>query len=510
MVEPVVELLVPVPDPESDFGVESESEAATTPPAANPAPAEVLIPVAPGEEMAALVRAPLTRLKYNRFKGDGEEDVDDWLDEFVAIAHANQEDDASKLRVFSGLLKGEALKWYNDVPAATRADWGLLSDAFVRTFREAGGEARILGRLSQIRKGSKESVRQYGQRVKSLFLKLTQANISPVIQVEWYVAGLPKQMAFYVRQSRPDNLRDAMEAAQNFENSDSSLRESLKRLDVKEAKKSKSKGKKKKESETEESDDPGNSDARSEDSGEADSERETKSSKSASGKISKADKELVKVKDELKGMKEMMESIKVHMMGNLSARKAVSTFRPNVYCTNCGKEGHLPVDCAIRPRKQIHYVDAVTGMYYAGVEPQEEEKVEIQSIYQIQGGYGRGRGPPVWNQGNSPHQPGPGCGHTPGPSKFGDLTLVICYRCGQPGHYASNCPAPAPISGAFQGNQGGMLPLPCQNCGEYGHHLNGCPKPQQPRTVYKKVDVPPRDQTALNYGHTAGVDNPDK
>ena len=53
-----------------------------------------------------------TRLKYSRFKGDGSQDVDDWLTEFKSTAAANQEEPAAPLQIFQGLLKGEALKWY--------------------------------------------------------------------------------------------------------------------------------------------------------------------------------------------------------------------------------------------------------------------------------------------------------------------------------------------------------------------------------------------------------------
>jgi len=53
-----------------------------------------------------------TRLRYNKFRGDGSKDVDDWMGEFEATAVANQEDPDSKQRIFQGLLKGEALKWY--------------------------------------------------------------------------------------------------------------------------------------------------------------------------------------------------------------------------------------------------------------------------------------------------------------------------------------------------------------------------------------------------------------
>jgi hypothetical protein len=38
------------------------------------------------------------------------------------------------------------------------------------------------------------------------------------------VAGFPEAMGFQIRQTRPANLRDAMEAAHNYENSTQSLR----------------------------------------------------------------------------------------------------------------------------------------------------------------------------------------------------------------------------------------------------------------------------------------------
>ena len=94
--------------------------------------------------------APNSRLKYGRFKGDGSQDVDDWLCEFVSIANANQETEESKLRMFKGVLRGEALKWFQDVPEGVRTDWEELTLLILRTFRETGGEAQALGRLSKM------------------------------------------------------------------------------------------------------------------------------------------------------------------------------------------------------------------------------------------------------------------------------------------------------------------------------------------------------------------------
>ena len=181
-----------------------------------------------------------TRLKYSRFRGDESQDVDDWLCEFESTALANQEENEAKARIFQGLLKGEALKWYQDVLERTRNSWEQLTSLFLRTFREAGGEARALGQLSKMTMKKSEFVQKYGQRMKALIQKLT-TDIAPSVQVEWYVAGFPERMGFQIRQTRPGNLQQAMEAAQNYENSAQSLQKSLKRSKERE----KAKGKKK-------------------------------------------------------------------------------------------------------------------------------------------------------------------------------------------------------------------------------------------------------------------------
>jgi hypothetical protein len=149
----------------------------------------------PEGEEAGSEEDDMTRLKYKTFKGDGHQDVDDWFSEFESTALANQEEDEAKQRIFQGLLKGEALKWYQDVPVRDRNDWEQLTTTFLQAFREVGGEARALGRLSKMTMRTSESVRKYGQRVKALIQKLTM-EIAPSVQVEWYVAGFPEAMGF--------------------------------------------------------------------------------------------------------------------------------------------------------------------------------------------------------------------------------------------------------------------------------------------------------------------------
>ena len=120
--------------------------------------------------------------------------------EFESTALANQEEPAAKQRIFQGVLKGEALKWYQDVLDLIRNNWEQLTLLFLRTFREVGGEARALGRLSKMTIGTSKSGKRYGQRIKTLIQKQT-TDIAPSVQVEWYVVGFPEEMGS--RSGRP-------------------------------------------------------------------------------------------------------------------------------------------------------------------------------------------------------------------------------------------------------------------------------------------------------------------
>lgn len=133
------------------------------------------------------------------------------------------------------MLKGEALIWYQDIPKETRDSRAEFVALFLKTFREAGGEARALGRLSRMTMKLTESVWKYSQKVKSLIQKLT-TKIAQSVQVERYVAGIPENMGFQIPQTRPATLREAMEAASNYENSVQSFRKSLKHSEEKNGK----------------------------------------------------------------------------------------------------------------------------------------------------------------------------------------------------------------------------------------------------------------------------------
>lgn len=457
--------------------------------------------------------APSTRLKYKQFRGNGKTDVDDWYGEFESTALANEENADSKHRIFQGLLKGEALKWYQDLEEEEKNDWEVLIPLFLRTFREAGGEARALGQLSKIYLKSDESVRKYGQRVKSLMQKLTD-NIAPRIQVEWYMAGLPEEMGFQIRQTRPANLREAMESAQNYENS-ANLRTSVLKAEKRrerELEAARRNRRRDRDSDKSESDSEASSDGRNSDSGPSSPERRPEpSKKSQKAKELKIEKEknaklLQKVKKEdeesrktLKGIQDTLEAIRVNLAEDRRPRRVVPVARSNVWCIRCGEAGHYASECQRRIAKNVQYVNPEDGVYYT-YEEEETDEMEMNPVYQVQSGAGRGK---------TYIQPRPGVRPAVGPSSQmyvpprNPNQTGFCFVCGSPDHYANVCP--------FRGTgQGAPLPLPCQNCGEYGHGPSHCPRPAIARPAFKPVEILPREQTGLNYGHTAGTEKPDK
>jgi hypothetical protein len=129
-VSPRREELFIAPEIEDSILVTPPGETSSTPRSGSPDLNPDLEERESGSEKTGSEEETMTRLKYKRFKGDGNQDVDDWFSEFESTAVANQETEEAKQRIFQGLLKGEALKWYQDVPVRNRNDWDQLTTAY--------------------------------------------------------------------------------------------------------------------------------------------------------------------------------------------------------------------------------------------------------------------------------------------------------------------------------------------------------------------------------------------
>jgi hypothetical protein len=140
----------------------------------------------------------------------------------------------------------------------------------------------------------------------------------------------------------------------------------------------------------------------------------------------------------MKSIQESLEAIKVNIADNHPPRRLVPTTRTNVWCARCGKPGHYASECNHVPPKQVHYVDE-EGVYYTFPDTGGDYEEEVNPVFQIQTGYGRGRIPQQLIRTNAnlhPGMAGSSQGNFP-PSRFPPGT---CFICGSPQHYANNCP----------------------------------------------------------------------
>ena len=299
-----------------------------------------------------------------------------------------------------------------------------------------------------------------------------------------------------------------MEATQNYENSTQSLWTSLKGSEKREKSKSEKKDwkdrRQRKHSDTSDTSNSSSSIVESLVTESSESDLGPSSKKRSSRNRKGKETQKVKLEDDnqkqvMKNIQETLEAIKVNLTDNQKPRQIVPTSRANIWCSRCGDNGYYASECYKRPQKQVHFVDPETGVYYTISDGKEE--LELNPVYRVQPVYRRDKGVTPLVRTDPRQRPGQiGSSHVM--ILQARYPVGVCWTCGDPNHYSTFC--------HISLRQGAPLILPCQKCGEYGHNLSCCPKPQQVRPVYKQVEVPPRDQTGLNYDNTTGVENPRK
>jgi len=219
-------------------------------------------------------------------------------------------------------------------------------------------------------------------------------------------------------------------------------------------------------------------------------------------------KGVVKVKVEkdeqkkmFKDLLETLEAIKVNLADNRSQGRPFRPVEPTYGALDAEMQDILPANatCLLNDGFIMSTRKRRCTIPY----PEEEEEEMVAPVYQVHPTYGRGKAIQQPMQMNVP-VPRVAAGTSQlGQPRYQNQPPAYCFNCGNPDHYANVCPF------GRQG-QGAPLILPCQNCKEYGRAAPFFPKPQQPMVVYKQVEVRPREQTALNYGHSAGTEKPEK
>jgi hypothetical protein len=412
------------------------------------------------------------------------------MTEFLDTAFTNKENDpAELLRVFPGLMKRDAMHWFhNDVPVLIRQNWPQLQAEFLKTFRRDKSMSRILTKLRGIKMKRKDSVRRFGQRVRRLISKINPA-LSPEMQAEYFMGGLPKEMNKWVRHQDPTSITEAIRAAEKYVEVEEAQEDSShgkKRIPARR------KGKSRKPSDTtsdtsedgsdivstssSEEETSSSSNESSSDNFEQSGKRRNKMRRVRKKKIS-APRQLNEFKKTIEELTGQFDKLNVNLAQARPKRKSVPLQRPGVWCSRCGKRGHYPMEC----EEKVQYINEELEETY--VVQAEEEEVDWRFVANagqfvpnpkpINRGIGRGTGPMGTKPVPKPPMEPPTGWPEPGSVKKGS-----CYNCGDPSHYSPSCPWP---KNPYQ------VKMLCGNCGQSGHLPLECPNPAQPKLLVKYV-----------------------
>ena len=153
------------------------------------------------------------------FNGTG--DWDEWTFHFNNVADVNEWDDAKKLKFLRVRLTGRALKTLHLLPDASRATYAATLAALKARFDPASRHTRYEAEFQSRRKKASEGWAEFGEDLKTLADKAyptLQPEARERLSINAYLQHLSQpQVAFSVRQKRPETVDDAVAATLEME-----------------------------------------------------------------------------------------------------------------------------------------------------------------------------------------------------------------------------------------------------------------------------------------------------
>ena len=421
-----------------------------------------------------------SKLKYEAFRGRPKDDAESWIETFKGLARANRDDEEPDLlSLFQGLLKKDARRWYKGLEDETRSTWAALEEAFLARYKDEGAEDRYETQLRRVYLKPSQSVREFGEKVRSIVSRVTSAPSAKDGHKD-FIDGLPNKMRRFVLQQRTKTLTDAIRQAETYENS---------REDYRGSRKSRREARERKRNHYYSSSSSTSSSGSSSSDSLSSSEEELRSArkkKKTSLKHHIAEKKIEKLsnkvaeegkqmKETAKQMKEATEEVRKLALNFAESPKQRRTGGDSTeqYCNICGRKNHGPATCRYRTNPlpyydqpqapsqphiyslQQHSVPSFPGhQVYALQQPAPSASVNQSSPqFRAQPQFQQ---PLSQSQTQFPIQPdGSQSQLRPGPR--------ACYQCGGLDHIRANCP---------------QLPkLNCRRCGEPGHTSITCEAP---------------------------------
>ncbi len=144
------------------------------------------------------------------FNGDPMQDATLFLSRFDQYCSYFDKTPAQKLAIFPMLLKQRAYRWFEKVPATSKATWNLLKTAFETEYGPSSKSYIDQTTLLDRSQGLHEDVRQYATDIMQR-IQLTGIEDSEAKTV--FIKGLKSELKPHVLTKNPGTLKDAEKSA---------------------------------------------------------------------------------------------------------------------------------------------------------------------------------------------------------------------------------------------------------------------------------------------------------
>lgn len=151
------------------------------------------------------------------FKGDIEEDWEDWIESFKACADINSWDDNLKCKFLGVRVKGTAYKVYQDLETAVKLDWKELCKTLEKRFKTVKQPQFYKTKFLGLKQEQNETILDLGNKIRTLARKAypeIDAQLRDELARDQFVRALTNiDMTLKLRHNMPDTLDDAIRMA---------------------------------------------------------------------------------------------------------------------------------------------------------------------------------------------------------------------------------------------------------------------------------------------------------
>lgn len=175
---------------------------------------------------AAGMKKPIVMPDF--YKGDLDEDWEDWIANFKACAEINEWDDDLKCKFLGVRMKGTALKVYHDLDAGVKTNWNNLCTTLENRFKTVQQPQFYKSRFLILKREQGETLRDLGNRVRTLARKTypdINAKLRDELAQDQFVRSLENvEMILKLRHCMPETLDDAIRIAIDWQTVEADVR----------------------------------------------------------------------------------------------------------------------------------------------------------------------------------------------------------------------------------------------------------------------------------------------